>query len=201
MIKDSSESVGRRGWNMQKIIDKAVQGDVEAFLELMDRNTLSMYKVARAILKNDHDTADAIQDTILNCFEKIHTLKKHEYFKRWKVPSDFNFLLLGRIYASGNCRVVGTKYKHSEDKTLKSKRTDSHGISGRVESTNFGTTTRGNQGGFRMKKQIIDSQSDHTKLDEHIKKTLNGMFPLPEQVENARNEAYAKNQQQKRRNG
>ncbi len=43
-----------------------------------------------------------------------------------------------------------------------------------------------------MKKQIIDSQSDHTKLDEHIKKTLNGMFPLPEQVENARNEAYAK---------
>lgn len=70
---------------MQKIIDKAVQGDVEAFLELMDRNTLSMYKVARAILKNDHDTADAIQDTILNCFEKIHTLKKHEYFKTWMI--------------------------------------------------------------------------------------------------------------------
>ncbi len=34
---------------MQTLISKAVQGDVEAFLELMDRNSLAMYKVARAI--------------------------------------------------------------------------------------------------------------------------------------------------------
>ena len=70
---------------MQTLIGKAVQGDVEAFLELMDRNSLAMYKVARAILNNDDDVADAIQNTILNCFEKIHTLKKHEYFKTWLI--------------------------------------------------------------------------------------------------------------------
>lgn len=70
---------------MQMLIEKAVQGDVEAFLELMDRNSLAMYKVARAILNNDNDVADAIQNTILNCFEKIHTLKKQEYFKTWLI--------------------------------------------------------------------------------------------------------------------
>lgn len=70
---------------MQTLIDKAVQGDVEAFLELMNRNSLVMYKVARAILNNDDDAADAIQDTILTCFEKIHTLKKQEYFKTWLI--------------------------------------------------------------------------------------------------------------------
>lgn len=70
---------------MQTLIGKAVQGDVEAFLELMDRNSLAMYKVARAILNNDDDVADAVQNTILNCFEKIHTLKKHEYFKTWLI--------------------------------------------------------------------------------------------------------------------
>ncbi|MCI8893367.1 MAG: sigma-70 family RNA polymerase sigma factor [Lachnospiraceae bacterium] len=68
---------------MQALIEKAVQGDVEAFLELMDRNSLAMYKVAHAILNNDEDAADAIQDTILTCFEKLHTLEQQAYFKTW----------------------------------------------------------------------------------------------------------------------
>ena len=70
---------------MQMLIEKAVQGDVEAFLELMDRNSLAMYKVARAILNNDDNAADAIQETILSCYEKLHTLKKQEYFKTWLI--------------------------------------------------------------------------------------------------------------------
>lgn len=68
---------------MQALVEKAVQGDVDAFLELMDRNSLAMYKVAHAILNNDEHAADAVQDTILACFEKLHTLKKQEYFKTW----------------------------------------------------------------------------------------------------------------------
>ncbi len=70
---------------MKALIEKTVQGDVEAFLELMEKHSLTMYKVARAILNNDDDVADAIQNTILNCFEKIHTLKKQEYFKTWLI--------------------------------------------------------------------------------------------------------------------
>lgn len=70
---------------MQTLIEKAVQGDVEAFLELMDKNSLAMYKVARAILNNDDDAADAIQSTILKCFEKMDTLQKPEYFKTWLI--------------------------------------------------------------------------------------------------------------------
>ena len=34
-------------------------------------------------MDNDEDAADAMQDTILTCFEKIHTLKNPEYFKTW----------------------------------------------------------------------------------------------------------------------
>lgn len=70
---------------MQTLIEKAVEGDAEAFLELMDRNSLAMYKVAHAILNNDDDAADAIQDTILSCYEKIHTLKNQKYFKTWLI--------------------------------------------------------------------------------------------------------------------
>ena len=42
-----------------------------------------MYRVALAILMNDEDTADAIQDTMLTCWEKIHNLRQIEYFKTW----------------------------------------------------------------------------------------------------------------------
>lgn len=52
---------------------------------LIEQNTKSMYKVAKAILKNDEDVADALQDTILTCWEKIGTLEKNEFFKTWLI--------------------------------------------------------------------------------------------------------------------
>ena len=68
---------------MGELVEKAIQGNADAFLELMEMHTLSMYKVARGILRNDADVADAVQDTILHSFEKIHTLQKTEFFKTW----------------------------------------------------------------------------------------------------------------------
>ena len=68
---------------MEELVKKAIQGDADAFLELMEENSLSMYKVARGILRSDADVADAVQDTILHSFEKIHTLQKPEFFNTW----------------------------------------------------------------------------------------------------------------------
>ena len=70
---------------MIQLVKRAMKSDTDAFLELMERNSLAMYKVARGILNNDEDAADAIQDTILTCFEKLHTLKKPEYFRTWMI--------------------------------------------------------------------------------------------------------------------
>lgn len=70
---------------MIQLVKRAMKSDTDAFLELMERNSLSMYKVARGILRNDEDVADAVQDTILTCFEQLHTLKKPEYFKTWMI--------------------------------------------------------------------------------------------------------------------
>lgn len=43
----------------------------------------SMYRVAKAILKNDEDCADAIGEAILRAFDKLDTLKQEKYFKTW----------------------------------------------------------------------------------------------------------------------
>ena len=75
---------------MIQLVKRSISGDADAFLELMEKNSLAMYKVARGILDNDEDAADAIQDTILTCFEKIHTLKNPEYFKTWMISAIFS---------------------------------------------------------------------------------------------------------------
>lgn len=69
----------------ERLLRKAKRGDSDAFCKLMDLQMQSMYKVARAYLNNDEDAADAIQDTILSCFEKLQTLEHNRYFKTWLI--------------------------------------------------------------------------------------------------------------------
>lgn len=70
---------------MKQLVKRAMQQDTDAFLELMECNTQDMYKVAKAILKNEEDVADAMQETILVCFEKLDTLQYPKYFKTWMI--------------------------------------------------------------------------------------------------------------------
>ena len=55
---------------MNLLIRKARNHDRAAFQQLMEQEGNSMYKIAKAILKNDEDVADAMQETALACWEK-----------------------------------------------------------------------------------------------------------------------------------
>lgn len=43
----------------------------------------SLYHIAKSILGNDEDCADAMQNAILHAFEKLYTLRDEKYFKTW----------------------------------------------------------------------------------------------------------------------
>lgn len=73
--------MGNKDW----LVHKAKSRDPDAFTELMQSYTKDMYKVALSILMNDEDAADAIQETILTCWEKIEMLKYNHYFKTWLI--------------------------------------------------------------------------------------------------------------------
>lgn len=68
---------------MSQLVRKAQRGDKEAFISLMEEQKQAMYKVAVGILKNDADAADAMQDTVLSCFENLQSLREPRYFKTW----------------------------------------------------------------------------------------------------------------------
>ena len=68
---------------MENLIKRAKRGDADAFTELMQSQMQNMYRTARAILMNDEDSADAIQETILICWKKLKDLKEDKYFQTW----------------------------------------------------------------------------------------------------------------------
>ena len=69
--------------NNETLIQKAKMKNPDAFTELMKSQMQSMYRTAKAILMNEEDVADAIQDTLLICWEKMSELKVDRYFKTW----------------------------------------------------------------------------------------------------------------------
>lgn len=65
------------------LVSRAKNGDPDAFVELMELHKSAMYRTAVAILHNDADAADAMQDAILKCWQNIKNLRNNQYFKTW----------------------------------------------------------------------------------------------------------------------
>lgn len=59
------------------LVKRAKSGNEEAFIRLMELQSDCMYKMAKTILKNEEDVADAMAETVLTCWEKISTLRKN----------------------------------------------------------------------------------------------------------------------------
>lgn len=70
---------------VELLVRKAKRGDAEAFITLIEENKQSMYKVAKGFLREEEDIADAMSETVLDCYENINTLKQNSYFKTWMI--------------------------------------------------------------------------------------------------------------------
>jgi RNA polymerase sigma-70 factor (ECF subfamily) len=71
--------------NIEAEVKLAKKGDREAFVRLIRRFEVNLYRVAKAILKRDEDCADAMQDTVLIAYRSIHRLRQPAYFKTWLI--------------------------------------------------------------------------------------------------------------------
>ncbi|MGI6255539.1 MAG: RNA polymerase sigma factor [Acutalibacter sp.] len=70
---------------MTDLVKRSKTGDKEAFALLMDQHRQLLYNTALLTLHQEDDALDAIQDTILACWESLPTLRKDRYFKTWLV--------------------------------------------------------------------------------------------------------------------
>lgn len=68
---------------MRDLIKRSKKGDKNAFMALMDEHRQMLYNTALLMLKNEDDVLDAMQDTVLSCWENLPTLRENRYFKTW----------------------------------------------------------------------------------------------------------------------
>ena len=61
----------------------ARKGDKEAFSKLIQGIKSKLYKTGMAILKNDDDVCDALQETLINSYKNIKKLNNPKYFNTW----------------------------------------------------------------------------------------------------------------------
>lgn len=69
--------------SITKLVKKAKKGDGEAFVKLVQQYESVLYGIAKRMLNNDEDIADAMQEAVLSAYERLYTLKNEAYFNTW----------------------------------------------------------------------------------------------------------------------
>lgn len=100
-------------------LEKAINGDNEAFSRIIIQNKESMYKTAIVILRNEEDAYDAIQDALIKMYKNIQNLQKVEAFKSWSrriiINSCYDIIEKNKKIIDINSRLADTYEETRED--------------------------------------------------------------------------------------
>lgn len=87
---------------MNTILEKAIKGDKDAFVEAVSSMERKLYLIAKSKLSNEEDIKDVIQETICQCYKNIKKLKDISKFDTWMITILIN-----------NCNQLYRKRKHT----------------------------------------------------------------------------------------
>lgn len=68
-----------------ELLDRFGGRDLEAFEVLMRRHNRILYRTARAILRDDHEAEDCVQDVYLNVYRHMDGFREHSQLSTWLV--------------------------------------------------------------------------------------------------------------------
>lgn len=67
----------------QDFIDRALRGDISAFMSLMKKHEHLAFAIAYGILRNREDASEAVQQAVVTSFQKLGSLADRSKFKAW----------------------------------------------------------------------------------------------------------------------
>lgn len=65
------------------LFSKAIKGDMDSFIKLLDPIKESLYKVSFIYLKNEDDALDCVHEAIIKAIKSLKNLKEPQYFNAW----------------------------------------------------------------------------------------------------------------------
>jgi RNA polymerase sigma-70 factor (TIGR02954 family) len=75
----------------EQLVKKAIKGDDDAFLQLVQTYKVDLYKTALSFLRNEEDGLEAIQEVTYRAYKGIRKLKEASYFKTWLIRIMINY--------------------------------------------------------------------------------------------------------------
>lgn len=70
---------------------QAINGDDQAFLQLMKRYKIDLYKTAIAYLKNSDEALEAMQEVTYRAYKSIQGVREVSYVKTWLIRIMINY--------------------------------------------------------------------------------------------------------------
>jgi RNA polymerase sigma-70 factor, ECF subfamily len=77
------EQAKAEGWTDEEIVARVIAGETELYEIIMRRYNQRLYRVARAILRNDAEAEDVMQDTYVRAFEHLGQFAARSRFSAW----------------------------------------------------------------------------------------------------------------------
>jgi len=74
-----------------ELVERAIKGDEEAFLEIMHLYKVDLYKTAISFLKNEEKALEAIQEVTYRAYKNLKNIRQKQYFKTWLIRIMINY--------------------------------------------------------------------------------------------------------------
>lgn len=90
----------------QALVERVLAGDLRALEALMRRYNRTLYRTARAILRDDAEAEDAVQEAYLRAYRALPSFRGESKFSTWLVRIAANEALMRRRKNAGAANVV-----------------------------------------------------------------------------------------------
>jgi len=82
------------------VIRRVLDGEVNAFEVIMRRYNQRLYRIARSILKDEHEAMDAVQDAYIKIYYQLDTFKGPDGFASWlsRITSNEALMRLRKLH-------------------------------------------------------------------------------------------------------
>ena len=67
----------------RNLVERAKSGDQSAFRAIMEQNNRRLYRVARAVMKDDTEAEDVVQETYLRAFSNLSKFRGESSLTTW----------------------------------------------------------------------------------------------------------------------
>lgn len=82
-IAEILEKARSEGWTDEEIVDKVRAGETALYEIIMRRYNQRLYRVARAILRDDNEAEDVMQDAYVRAYQHLDQFARRAPFSTW----------------------------------------------------------------------------------------------------------------------